>query len=118
VNGSFNKIPIFFVMGIATTVGAPRKLLSSEALQRLDPCSLILGSPSDRMNALVEAILAKPCAGFWISHEVAVFLRNYFMRRDGTITSFTSALKLACSKHFYQAVLPFSPKLKERHTRH
>ncbi|TVU30974.1 hypothetical protein EJB05_22633 [Eragrostis curvula] len=87
------KIPIFFVMGIATTLDAPRKLLSSEALQRLEPCKLTLGSPSDRMNALVEAILVKPCAGFCISHEVAMFLRNYFFRHDGTITSFISALK-------------------------
>ncbi|XP_044964836.1 origin of replication complex subunit 3 isoform X2 [Hordeum vulgare subsp. vulgare] len=101
------KIPIFFVMGIATTLDAPRKLLSSEALQRLDPCKLTLGSPSDRMNALVEAILVKPCAGFCISHEVAVFLRNYFFRHDGTITSFISALKLACSKHFSVEPLSF-----------
>nr|BAC56110.1 origin recognition complex3 [Oryza sativa Japonica Group] len=101
------KIPIFFVMGIATTLDAPRKLLSSEALQRLEPCKLTLGSPSDRMNALVEAILVKPCAGFCISHEVAVFLRNYFFKHDGTITSFISALKLACSKHFSVEPLSF-----------
>ncbi|KAK3153660.1 hypothetical protein QOZ80_2BG0179250 [Eleusine coracana subsp. coracana] len=101
------KIPIFFVMGIATTLDAPRKLLSSEALQRLEPCKLTLGSPTDRMNALVEAILVKPCAGFCISHEVAVFLRNYFFRHDGTITSFISALKLACSKHFSMEPLSF-----------
>ncbi|KAG2538227.1 origin of replication complex subunit 3-like [Panicum virgatum] len=101
------KIPIFFVMGIATTLDAPKKLLSSEALQRLEPCKLTLGSPSDRMNALVEAILVKPCAGFCISHEVVMFLRNYFFRHDGTITSFISALKLACSKHFSMEPLSF-----------
>ncbi|CAL4933302.1 unnamed protein product [Urochloa decumbens] len=101
------KIPIFFVMGIATTLDAPKKLLSSEALQQLEPCKLTLGSPSDRMNALVEAILVKPCAGFCISHEVAMFLRNYFFRHDGTITSFISALKLACSKHFSMEPLSF-----------
>ncbi|TVU41444.1 hypothetical protein EJB05_14961, partial [Eragrostis curvula] len=101
------KIPIFFVMGIATTLDAPRKLLSSEALQRLESCKLTLGSPSDRMNALVQAILVKPCAGFCISYEVAVFLRNYFFRHDGTITSFISALKLACSKHFSIEPLSF-----------
>ena len=84
------KIPIFFVMGTATTLDAPKKLLSSEALQRLEPCKLTLGSPSDRMNALVEAILVKPCTGFCIGHEVAMFLRNYFFRHDGTITSFIS----------------------------
>ncbi|KAJ1266418.1 hypothetical protein BS78_08G149500 [Paspalum vaginatum] len=101
------KIPIFFVMGIATILDAPKKLISSEALQRLEPCKLTLGSPSDRLNALVEAILVKPCAGFCISHEVAMFLRNYFFRRDGTITSFISALKLACSKHFSMEPLSF-----------
>lgn len=101
------KIPVFFVMGIATTLDAPKKLLSSEALQRLEPCKLTLGSPSDRLNALVEAVLVKPCAGFCISHEVALFLRNYFFRHDGTITSFITALKLACSKHFSMEPLSF-----------
>ncbi|CAL4905065.1 unnamed protein product [Urochloa decumbens] len=101
------KIPIFFVMGIATTMDAPKKLLSSEALQGLEPCKLTLGSPADRMNALVEAILVKPCSGFCIGHEVAMFLRNYFFRHDGTITSFISALKLACSKHFSLEPLSF-----------
>ncbi|CAN6335070.1 unnamed protein product [Urochloa humidicola] len=101
------KIPIFFVMGIATTLDAPKKLLLPEALQRLEPCKLTLGSPSDRMNALVEAILVKPCSGFCIGHEVAMFLRNYFFRHDGTITSFISALKLACSKHFSLGPLSF-----------
>lgn len=82
-------------MGVATTVDAPRKLLSSNALQHLQPCKLTLGSPAERMNALVEAILVKPCSGFSISHKVAVFLRNYFLRHDGTITSFISALKVS-----------------------
>ncbi|CAN6329901.1 unnamed protein product [Urochloa humidicola] len=101
------KIPIFFVMGIATTLDAPKKILSSEALHRLEPCKLTLGSPSDRMNALVEAILVKTCSWFCIGHEVAMFLRNYFLRHDGTITSFISALKLACSKHFSLEPLSF-----------
>ncbi|KAJ1295730.1 hypothetical protein BS78_01G245600 [Paspalum vaginatum] len=101
------KIPVFFVMGIATTLDALKKLISSEALQRLEPCKLTLGSPSDRMNALVEAVLVKSCTGFSISHEVAMFLRNYFFRHDGTITSFISALKLACSKHFSMEPLSF-----------
>ncbi|CAN6343884.1 unnamed protein product [Urochloa humidicola] len=101
------KIRIFFVMGIATTMDAPKKILSTESLQRLEPCKLTLGSLSDRMNALVEAILVKPCSGFCIGHEVAMFLRNYFLRHDGTITSFISALKLACSKHFSLESLSF-----------
>jgi origin recognition complex subunit 3 len=101
------KILIFFVMGIATTLDAPKKLLSSEALQRLEPCKLALGSPLDRMNALVEVILVKSCAGFCIDHQVEMFLRTYFCRHDGTITSFISALKLACSKHFSLEPLSF-----------
>jgi origin recognition complex subunit 3 len=64
------KIPIFFAIGIATTLDASKKLLSSEALQRLEPCKLTLGSPLDRMNALVEAILVKPCAGFCIVDDI------------------------------------------------
>ncbi|KAF3335907.1 origin recognition complex subunit 3 [Carex littledalei] len=94
------KIPIFFIMGVATTVEAPRNLLPSNALQHLDPCMLTLGTPSDRMNALVESVLVRLCYNFSLGHKVTLFLRNYFLRHDGTITSFISALKLACSKHF------------------
>ncbi|XP_072963402.1 origin of replication complex subunit 3 [Typha angustifolia] len=101
------KIPIFLIMGVATTADAPRKLLPSDALQHLQPCKLTLGSSSERMNALVEAVLVKPCSGFSISHKVAVFLRNYFLRHDGTITSFIRALKLACTKHFSLEPLSF-----------
>lgn len=46
------------------------------------------------MNAIVVAIFAKPSLGFSVGHEVAVFLRNYFSRHDGTITSFIRALKV------------------------
>ncbi|XP_078182512.1 origin recognition complex subunit 3 isoform X2 [Carex rostrata] len=94
------KIPIFFIMGVATTVEAPRNLLPSNALQHLDPCMLTLGTPSDRMNTLVESVLVRLCYNFSLGHKVTLFLRNYFLRHDGTITSFISALKLACSKHF------------------
>ncbi|KAJ4773525.1 Origin recognition complex subunit 3 [Rhynchospora pubera] len=94
------KIPIFFIMGVATTIEAPKNMLPSDALQHLNPCKLTLGTPSDRMNSLVESVLVKVCYCFSLGHEVSVFLRNYFLRHDGTITSFISALKLACSKHF------------------
>ncbi|KAI3965045.1 hypothetical protein MKX01_013976 [Papaver californicum] len=101
------KIPVILIMGVATTIDAPKKLLTSNALQYLSPCKFTLGSPSERMDAIVEAVLVKLCTGFDIGHSVAVFLRNYFLRHDGTVTSFIRALKIACSKHFSMEPLSF-----------
>ncbi|ONK55746.1 uncharacterized protein A4U43_C10F570 [Asparagus officinalis] len=101
------KIPIFFIMGVATTVDAPRKLLASDTLQRLQPFKFTLGSPCERMDALTESVLVKTCSGFNIGHKVAVFLRNYFFRHDGTVTSLVRALKIACIKHFSLEPLSF-----------
>ncbi|XP_039121495.1 origin of replication complex subunit 3 isoform X2 [Dioscorea cayenensis subsp. rotundata] len=101
------KIPVIFIMGVATTVGAPKRLLPSGALRCLLPCKFTLGTPCERMNALIEAVLVKPCTRFTISHKVAVFLRSYFLKHDGTVTSFIRALKLACIKHFSMEHLSF-----------
>lgn len=89
------KIPIIFIMGVATTFDAPRRLLPSNAQQHLHPCQFTLGSPCEKMNALIESVLVKSCSGFTIGHKVAAFLRNYFLRHDGTITSFVRALKVS-----------------------
>ncbi|KAJ0970916.1 hypothetical protein J5N97_018875 [Dioscorea zingiberensis] len=101
------KVPVIFIMGVATTIDTPRRLLSSAALQCLLPCKFTLGSPCEKMNALIEAVLVKPCTRFTISHKVAVFLRSYFLKHDGTVTSFIRALKLACIKHFTMECLSF-----------
>lgn len=81
-------------MGVATTLDAPRNLLPSNVLQHLCPSKFTLGSPAERMDAIVEAVLVKECSGFSVSHKVAVFLRNYFVNQDGTLTSFIRALKV------------------------
>lgn len=82
-------------MGVATTVDAPRRLLQSDTLQHLQSFKFTLGYPGERMNALIESVLVKTCPGFNIGHKVAVFLRNYFLRHDGTITSLIRALKVS-----------------------
>ncbi|XVE62331.1 hypothetical protein DITRI_Ditri06bG0109400 [Diplodiscus trichospermus] len=101
------KIPVILIMGIATTLDSPRSILSSNALQRLCPFEFTLGTPSERMDAVIEAVLVKPCSGFSIGHKVAVFLRNYFVSQDGTLTSLIRALKIACTQHFYVEPLSF-----------
>ncbi|XVF06829.1 hypothetical protein REPUB_Repub06bG0084800 [Reevesia pubescens] len=101
------KIPVILVMGVATTLDAPRNILPSIALQHLCPFEFTLGTPAERMDAVVEAILVKPCSGFNIGHKVAVFMRNYFVSQDGTLTSFIRALKVACTQHFFMEPLSF-----------
>ena len=88
------KIPIIVLMGVSTTLDAPRNILPSNVLQHLCPSKFILGSPAERMDAVVEAVLVKQCSGFSVGHKVAVFLRNYFLNQDGTLTSFIRALKV------------------------
>ena len=87
-------VPIILIIGVATTMDAPRNILPSHVLQQLCPCKFMLGSPAERMDAIVEAVLVKHCTGFSIGHKVALFLRNYFLNQDGTITSFIKALKV------------------------
>ncbi|KAJ4965321.1 hypothetical protein NE237_017170 [Protea cynaroides] len=101
------KIPVILIMGITTTIDAPRSLLPSNALQKLCPCKFTLGSPAERMDSIVEAVLLKSCFGFTVGYKVANFLRNYFLKQDGTVTSFIRALKIACAKHFYMEPLSF-----------
>lgn len=88
------RVPIILIFGVVTTMDAPRKLLPSHVLQHLCPCKFILGSPAERMDSIIEAVLVKHCTIFSISHKVALFLRNYFLNKDGTLTSFIRALKV------------------------
>ncbi|RDX65710.1 Origin of replication complex subunit 3, partial [Mucuna pruriens] len=94
------KVPIIFIFGVATTVDTPSNILPSHALERLCPSSFMLGTAAERMDAIIETVLVKHCTTFSIGHKVAVFLRNYFINQDGTVTSFIRALKVACLLHF------------------
>ncbi|XP_028552480.1 origin of replication complex subunit 3 [Dendrobium catenatum] len=100
------KIPIIFILGV-TTFDALRKLLPSSVMHNLQLCKFTLESPIRRMYSLIEYVLVRPSSGFFIGHKVALFLRNHFLRHDGTITSFLKALKLACVKHFSGEPLSF-----------
>ncbi|KAH9615024.1 hypothetical protein KSS87_004710, partial [Heliosperma pusillum] len=104
------KVPVILVMGIATTLDALRILLSSNALLQLCTSKFLLGSPSERMNAIVEAVLLRPSTWFRVGHKVAYFLRDYFLKHDGTLTSFVRALKITCMQHFSTVSLSFLMK--------
>ncbi|GAB2264944.1 Origin recognition complex subunit 3 [Dionaea muscipula] len=99
------KLPVTLVIGVATTPDAPKSILSSDALQRLHAFKFMLGSPSERMDAIVEAVLLGPW--FSVGHKVALFLRKYFLKLDGSLTSFTRALKISCVQHFSTEPLSF-----------
>lgn len=87
-------MPIILIFGVATTVDAPRNILPSHALEHLCLSKFMLGAPAERMDAIVEAVLVKHCTTFNIGYKVALFLRNYFINQDGTVTSFIRALKV------------------------
>ncbi|KAL3510216.1 hypothetical protein ACH5RR_029617 [Cinchona calisaya] len=94
------KIPIIMIMGVTTTVDALRDILPSRTLQYLLPSQFVLESPTERMDTVLASVLIKHGTCFCLGHEVANFLRNYFLRQDGTLTSFIRALKMACVQHF------------------
>lgn len=89
------KIPTILIVGVSTNIDAPRNILSSHALEHLSPCTFVLKSPAERLDAVIEAVFIKHWAGFSIGHTVATFLRNYFLRQDGTLTSFIRAMKVS-----------------------
>ncbi|KAM7273501.1 hypothetical protein ACFE04_028165 [Oxalis oulophora] len=101
------KLPVILIMGVATTLDSPREILRSNALQRLSPCKFVLGTPAERMDAIIEGVLVKQCSGFVVSHKVATFLRNHFVNQDGTTSSFIRGLKIACVQHFSMEPLSF-----------
>lgn len=88
------KIPVILIMGVATTTDAPRNILSSNALQCLSPCKFMLGSPAERLDAIISAVLVRQCTGLSVGHKVATFLRNCFLRQDGTLYSLVRGLKV------------------------
>lgn len=89
-----NRVPMILIFGVATTVDSLRNILPSHVLHHLCPCKFMLGSPADRMDSIIEAVLVKHCAIFSIGYKVALFLRNNFLNKDGTLTSFIRALKV------------------------
>ncbi|CAN0871623.1 Origin of replication complex subunit 3 [Linum grandiflorum] len=101
------KVPVILIMGVATTIDAPRNVLPSSALHRLHAQKFTLQSLSEKMNALLKTVFLKQCSEFTISHRAAVLLRNYFVNQDGTMTSFIRALKIACAQHFSSQPLCF-----------
>ncbi|KAK4481070.1 hypothetical protein RD792_011940 [Penstemon davidsonii] len=88
----FIKIPIILILGVATVDGL-RNNLSSNACSYLSLCEFTLGTPAKRMDAVIEAVLMNKSYSFGIGKQVSVFLRNYFLRHDGTLTFFVRALK-------------------------
>ncbi|KAI7739648.1 hypothetical protein M8C21_027763, partial [Ambrosia artemisiifolia] len=102
------KIPVILILGVATTLDAPKTVLSSKAVQHLSPSKFFLGHPADRLDAIIEAVLVKHCSGFLVGHKVAAFIRNCFLRQDGTLTSFVRAVKMAIVQHFLMEPLSFT----------
>ncbi|CAM8965297.1 unnamed protein product [Rhodiola kirilowii] len=94
------KLPIILVMGVSTTVDTARKILTSNVLHYFSPSKFLLGSPAEKMDAIVEAVLVNHSCGFNIGYKVAAFMRSYFLRQDGTLTSFIRALKIGCVQYF------------------
>ncbi|KAL3839651.1 hypothetical protein ACJIZ3_024242 [Penstemon smallii] len=105
----FIKIPIILILGVATTDGL-RNNLSSNACSYLSLCEFTLGTPAKRMDAVIEAVLMNKSYSFGIGKQVSVFLRNYFLRHDGTLTFFVRALKIAMVQHVYMEPLSFTLK--------
>ncbi|KAK1401660.1 hypothetical protein POM88_001265 [Heracleum sosnowskyi] len=101
------KLPILLILGVATTIDAPRYVLSSNALQCISPHKFILRSPSERLDSIIDAVLVRQFSGFNVGHKVATFLRNCFLRPDGTLSSFVRALKMSIIHHFSMEPLSF-----------
>nr|XP_017255665.1 PREDICTED: origin of replication complex subunit 3 isoform X2 [Daucus carota subsp. sativus] len=101
------KLPILLILGVATTIDAPRNVLSSNALQCVLPRKFKLRSPSERLDSIIEAVLVRDCSGFNVGQKVATFLRNCFLRQDGTLSSIVRALKMSVIHHFSMEPLSF-----------
>ncbi|KAK4419192.1 Origin of replication complex subunit [Sesamum alatum] len=86
------KIPIVLILGVATSFDALRNILCSNVCSYLSVREFTLGTPAERMDAVIEAVLLRS-ESFSIGKQVSTFLRNCFLRHDGTLTLFIRALK-------------------------
>lgn len=89
------KIPIILILGVATTADALRNVLCSSACLYLSVREFHLGTPAERMDTVIEALLLKSCQSFNIGKYASTFLRNYFVKHDGTLTLFIKALRVS-----------------------
>ncbi|KAL1545846.1 Origin recognition complex subunit 3 [Salvia divinorum] len=101
------KVPIILVLGVATSVDALRNILCSSACLYLSVCEFNLGTPAERMDAVIETVLLRSCQGFNIGKHVSAFLRNYFLRHDGTLTLFVKALRISTAQQVFSEPLSF-----------
>lgn len=101
------KIPIILILGVATTADVLRNILCSSACLYLSVCEFNLGTPAERMDVVIEAVLLKSCQSFNIGKHASTFLRNYFLKHDGTLTLFVNALKIATAQQVFSEPLGF-----------
>ncbi|XP_057779122.1 origin of replication complex subunit 3 isoform X2 [Salvia miltiorrhiza] len=101
------KVPIILVLGVATSVDALRNILCSSASLYLSVREFYLGTPTEKMDAVIEAVLLRSCQSFNIGKHVSTFLRNYFLRHDGTLTLFVKALRIATAQQVFSEPLSF-----------
>ncbi|XP_073016153.1 origin of replication complex subunit 3 isoform X2 [Primulina eburnea] len=101
------KIPTILIVGVATTVDLLRNTLSSNACSRISSCEFTLGTPAERMDAIIEAVLLKHSGSFSVGKQVISFLRSYFLHHDGTLTFFVRALKISMAQQIYAEHLSF-----------
>lgn len=88
------KIPLVLILGVATDVDALRNILCSNVCSYLSVREFALGTPAERMDAVIESVLLRS-ESFSIGKQVSTFLRNCFLRHDGTLTLFIRALKVS-----------------------
>ncbi|KAL0347198.1 UNVERIFIED_CONTAM: Origin of replication complex subunit [Sesamum calycinum] len=86
------KIPLILILGVATNVDALRNILCSNVCSYLSVREFTLGTPAERMDAVIESVLLRS-ESFSIGKQVSTFLRNCFLRHDGTLTLFIRSLK-------------------------
>ncbi|XP_073298019.1 origin of replication complex subunit 3 isoform X3 [Primulina huaijiensis] len=101
------KIPTILIVGVATTVDVLRNTLSSNSCSRISSCEFTLGTPGERMDAIIEAVLLKHSGSFSVGKQVMSFLRSYFLHHDGTLTLFVRALKISMAQQLYAEHLSF-----------
>ncbi|PKA64134.1 hypothetical protein AXF42_Ash005146 [Apostasia shenzhenica] len=94
------KIPVILIIGVATASDAATKIFPTSVLHILQPYTFTLCSTQQKMDSLIEGVLVRLCSGFFIGHNVAVFLKNYFRKYDGTVTAFLKALKASFSSKY------------------
>ncbi|KAJ3051094.1 Origin recognition complex subunit 3 [Rhizophlyctis rosea] len=108
-----DRLPIVFLLGIATTIESLHQSLPRSVLALLRTEKFKLQNSQECINAVVEEILIKPSRGFRFGEDAYTHLLEVFHLHSLSIRSFVRSIHYALIDYYYGNSLSILTDLEE-----